>query len=197
MRNRRKLLSQNFLHDKGLVQKLVQRSSIGKNDTVLEIGPGNGIITQQLLVKASHTLAIELDSNLCNFLTDKFLNNNNFTLFKNDFFSFPLPQTNYKVFANIPFYIEGEAIRKLIDSDNPPKDCYLIIRKDLAMRLAGIPRENQFSLMHKPWFEFSIIYDFKPYDFSPQTKVRASMFRFAQRKNLTSLSRRGLSIKNS
>lgn len=182
MRSRRKLLSQNFLHDKGLVQKLVQRSSIGKNDTVLEIGPGKGIITQQLLATANHTLAIELDGNLCNFLINRFSISNNFTLFKNDFLSFPLPQTKYKVFANIPFYIEGEAIRKLIDSDNPPRDSYLIIRRDLAMRLAGIQRENQFSLMHKPWFEFSIIYDFKPHDFSPPTKVKASMLRFVQRR---------------
>lgn len=49
------------------------------------------------------------------------------------------------------------------------------------MRLAGIPRENQFSLIHKPWFEFSIVYDFKPYDFFPSTRVKASMFRFVQR----------------
>ena len=181
MRNRRKLLSQNFLHDKGLVQNLVQRSSIGKNDTVLEIGPGTGIITQQLLKAANHTIAVELDDNLCHLLKSRFSNNNSLTLFNSDFLSFPLPQTNYKVFANLPFQIEGEAVRKLIDSDNPPNDCYLIIRKDLAMRLAGIPRENQFSLMHKPWFEFSIVYDFKPYDFSPSTRVRASMFRFSQR----------------
>lgn len=179
MRSRRKL-SANFLHDKGLVQKLVQRSSIGKNDTVLEIGPGKGIITQQLLEAANHTLGVELDSNLCRYLTNRFPSSN-LTLFEGDFLSFPLPQTKYKVFANLPFQIEGQAVRRLIDNENPPQDCYSIIRKDLAMRLAGIPRENQFSLMHKPWFEFSIVYDFKPYDFSPPTKVKATLFRFTQR----------------
>ena len=181
MRSRRKLLSQNFLHDKGLVQKLVQRSSIGKNDTVLEIGPGKGIITEQLLMAANHTLGIELDPYLCRYLTSR-LPKSNLTLFKGDFLSFPLPQTNYKVFANLPFQIEGQAFRKLIDSENPPQDCYLILRKDLALRFAGIPRENQFSLMHKPWFQFFIVYDFKPHDFSPPTKVRAAMFRFSQRR---------------
>ncbi len=58
---RQTLFSQNFLHNRGLVERLVRSSSIGKNDLVLEIGPGKGIITEQLVQTAGHVLAVEID----------------------------------------------------------------------------------------------------------------------------------------
>ena len=105
----------------------------------------------------------------------------NLNLICADFLSLTLPKTPYKVFANIPFSIEGKIIRKLIDSQNPPEDCYLIIREELAKRLAGVPKDGLFAIMHKPWFDFEIFYKFKRGDFIPKQKVESVMFRFTKR----------------
>ena len=177
----RRRLSQNFLHSRKLISKLLDKSFIGKNDIVLEIGAGKGIITEQLIVRAKHVLAIELDSYWFNYLRTKFSNVNNLNLYQGNFLGFSLPRSPYKVFANIPFTIEGKIIRKLIDSENPPEDCYIIIRKDLAYRLSAQYKENQFSIMHKPWFSFSIYYRFNGKDFIPHTKVNVVMMRFRKR----------------
>lgn len=179
--HKRKLLSQNFLYSRKLVKQLVDQSSIGSNDLVLEIGPGKGIITEQLVRKSRHVIAIELDTQWCGYLHKKFEKTPNFTLFNADAKGFPLPYQPYKVFANIPFAIEGELIRKLIDADKPPIECSLVIVRELAERLCAFHRENVFSVTHKPWFDFSIEHDFRPTDFTPVPKVNASLFRFKQK----------------
>lgn len=179
---RRKLYSQNFLYKRKLVKKLVRSSSIGKNDLVLEIGPGKGIITESLTQQAKHVIAVEIDNDWYMYLQDKFDETPNITLHKEDILSFPLPSLPYKVFANIPFSIEGQIIRKLIDAKNPPKDCYLVMMKKLAYRLSAPYKENMFSIMHKPWFDFSIVYHFKRTDFSPVSSVDSVMLRFTKRK---------------
>jgi 23S rRNA (adenine-N6)-dimethyltransferase len=183
MRNRRrKLLSQNFLQNPDLVSRLVNSSSIGTNDLVLEIGPGGGIITRALIKKASQVVAVELDPDWYARLKKVFFDTSNLLLYKEDFLSFSLPRLPYKVFANIPFAIEGKIIRKLIEARNPPQDCYLVLVHSLARRLAARDKENMFSLMHKPWFEFAIIYRFSPHDFSPAPSLAPVLFRFTMKK---------------
>ncbi len=178
---RRKLFSQNFLHSRKLVKKLIRNSSIGKNDLVLEVGPGKGIITEQLLHKSQHVLAIEIDSYWHEYLKNKFNDNNNSTLYHEDILTYQLPSLPYKVFANIPFSIEGKIIRLLIDAKNPPEDSYLIMMKEVAYRLSAPDRDNMFSIMHKPWFDFSIYHHFKREDFSPMPSVHAVMLRFTKK----------------
>lgn len=182
-RKQRKLLSQNFLYSHKLVTFLVGNSSIGKNDTVLEIGPGKGIITEQLLKKSKQVFAIELDRFYYDYLKNIFGPYSNFNLYHQDFLTFSLPEEPYKVFANIPFSIEGLIIRKLIDSPNPPTDCYLVIMKELAYRLAAPYKENQFSISHKPFFEFSIFHHFRRTDFIPMTNVNSVFLHFTKKEN--------------
>lgn len=175
---RRKLLSQNFLHSRTLVNKLVRSSSVGINDLVLEIGPGRGIITEQLIHQAGKVIVVELDKYWYDHLSQKFSSVSNLSLFNQNFLDWSLPRTPYKVFSNIPFSIEGKIIRKLIDGINPPQDCYLVMMKELAYRLTASYKENRFSIIHKPWFDFSIVYHFHPTDFSPLPKVNAVVLRF-------------------
>lgn len=178
---RRKLLSQNFLYSRTLVNSLVRRSSIGQNDTVLEIGPGKGFITAELLKVAKKVIAVELDEKLALHLKQILGHYPNLQIYQGNTLNYPLPNYPYKVFANIPFSIEGEIIRKLLDSNNPPQDCYLIVDKRLAQRLSGIPHQNQFSLKHKPWFDFSIFHQFKRSDFIPEPSVESVMWRITKK----------------
>jgi 23S rRNA (adenine-N6)-dimethyltransferase len=179
---RRRILSQNFLYSRKLVNSLVRRSSIGLNDFVLEIGPGKGIITEELLKATKKILAVELDTELYLYLDQKFKHlRHKLYLINKDFLQTKLPKERYKVFANIPFSIEGKIIRRLLTADNPPVDAYLVMREDLSERLAGIKREGQFSVCHKPFFNFEIVHIFRKADFIPMARMDTVLLRFTQK----------------
>lgn len=178
---RRALFSQNFLHNHNLVSSLVGRSSFGKHDLVLEIGPGKGIITSELVRRVGHVIAVEIDAHWYQYLQNTCGNFHNLTLYRQDFLDFTLPRLPYKVFANIPFAIEGKVVRKLLEDANPPQDCYLVVMKELAQRFCL--KNTMFSAMHSPWFDFSIVHYFDPHDFTPVPSVRAVLFRFVRKEH--------------
>ncbi len=178
---RREQLSQVFLHSPELVKQLIGKSSIGQKDTVIEIGPGKGIITNFLIEKAEKVIAVERDPALYSRLKQQLVDYSNLDIICADFLSLTLPKTPYKVFANIPFSIEGKIIRKFIDAPNPPEDCYLIMREEVAERLAGIFNNGLFAVAHKPWFDFEIFHQFKRSDFIPKPQVESVLLRFFKR----------------
>lgn len=176
--------SQNFLKDYNLVRHLVAKSSISKNDTVLEIGAGKGIITSGLLEVAHKVIAYELDRDLFNNLRQKFQNNSLLQLNLEDFLSTQLPNYPYKIFSNIPFNITSAIIKKLTLEDNPPEDAYLIVQKEAAMKFAGKPldtKNSQLSVLLYPWFELRATYEFKPDDFSPRPNVKIILLEIKKR----------------
>lgn len=182
MPSKSELLSQVFLKDSKLIASLVEKSSIGEKDIVLEIGPGRGAITDELIKKAGKVIVIEKDPQLCEKLAKKYQGNPSLELHNADALRFPLPQSPYKVFANPPFAIEGQLVRRLIDDpQNPPLDTYLVMRRGVAERLVGVPQEGEFSVLHKPWFEPEIVHTFRRENFKPKPMVESSMLRFRKR----------------
>lgn len=183
MRNRIKY-SQNFLRNTELVRSLVSKSGISKNDTVLEIGAGEGIITAELLNKAGKVIAFEVDKYFFDKLEKKFQGNTSLQLRLEDFLDSELPNYSYKVFSNIPFNLTAAIIKKLTLENNPPEDAYLIIQKEAAMKFVGKPldtKNSQLSVLLHPWFEIKSIYDFKPSDFYPRPNVNIVLVEIIQR----------------
>ncbi len=176
--------SQNFLRDPKLVQDLIEKSSLQKNDMVLEIGAGKGIITELLSKSVKSVLAIEPDTKLYGYLQDKFTNYANVHIQKIDFLKSDLPKEKYKVFSNIPFNITADIIKKLLGAQNSPEDSYLIVQEEAAKKYAGKPhgRETLFSVLHKPWFDFDIVYRFKRTDFTPTPQVNSVLLRIEKLK---------------
>ncbi len=164
--------SQNFLHDRELVSKLVRGSSLAPSDSVLEIGPGRGIITHELLKIAGHVTAIEIDPSL------RIPSRPKLTLIHQDFLQFTLPQKPYKVFSNIPFNITGEIIKKLFLSPNPPTDSYLVIQNEAAAKFTTSPHHNSMlAILFYPLFSLKIIHHFSPTDFHPRPQIRSCLLR--------------------
>lgn len=162
---RRRLLSQNFFVNRKLVKQLVRGSSISPSDTVLEIGSGTGIITQELLHITTHVIPIEKDPKL--------------TKHPQDFLTYPLPKYPYKVFSNIPFSITGDIIRKLLQSPNPPTDCYLIMQSQAAAKFIIQPKANTLAaILYYPFWDIQIIHRFSRTDFSPVPAVDSVLVRF-------------------
>ncbi len=176
--------SQNFLRDPKLIQELIGKSSLQKNDTVFEIGAGKGIITELLAQSAKSVIAIEPDTKLYNYLQDKFKGYSNVHIKKIDFLKSDLPKEQYKVFSNIPFNITADIIKKLLGAQNLPEDSYLIVQEEAAKKYAGKPhaKETLFSILHKPWFNFSVVYKFRRNDFTPTPQVNSVLLRIEKLK---------------
>jgi len=178
---RRKLFSQNFLCNRQLVERLVSQSSLGQGDLVVEIGAGQGIITRELIRRAGHVIAVEIDGRWFGQLQGQLAGVENLTLYQADILNFDLPRLPYKIFANIPFAIEGKIIRKLLDDANPPQDCYLVVMKELAERLIASHPGSLFASSYRPWFDVAIVHRFSPADFSPVPHVKAVLLRFTKK----------------
>ena len=178
--------SQNNLHDKSLVGYLIHQSSITAADLVIEIGSGKGILTESLAEHAKHVHAIEKDLPLSQSLRDTFSRTLNVTVHSEDFLTYRLPvKQPYKIFANIPFTITADLIRKILTNDNPPVDTYLILQREAAEKFVGQPlhSETLTSLLYKPWFRFTLLRTFKPTDFIPVPKVTAVLLRIEKRRS--------------
>ncbi len=112
-------VSQNFLTSRRILMRLLQRTTINQQDDVIEIGPGKGHITSLLIEKSRHVTAVEFDEYLYCKLYDKFNGIDKLTLIHKDFLQFRLPErSDYKVFANIPFSITTQILRKLTEVVN-------------------------------------------------------------------------------
>ncbi|HZS88901.1 MAG TPA: rRNA adenine N(6)-methyltransferase family protein [Chloroflexota bacterium] len=173
--------AQNFLHSPRLVDHLLDRSSIGPDDRVLEIGPGKGIITAALARRCREVLAVEKDPDLAHLLRARFALSPAVTIREDDFLGTRLPLPPYKVFANVPFNCTAEIIRRLTETRHPPDDIYLAVQQEAAERFLGRPRESLRSVLLKPWFEPSLAYRFRQADFVPAPQVEVVMLRLRKR----------------
>lgn len=131
-------VSQNFLTSSRTIRQLLSLTDLSAADTVLEIGAGKGHITRVLAERYSRVLTYEIDP-----LLSERLNGNlpdNVRLYPVDFLWAPLPKGPYKVFANIPFSITTDILRKLTEGPNPPLAAWLIMEKGAALRFCGVGR---------------------------------------------------------
>ncbi len=175
------LYSQNFLKDPCLIASLLDSSGIGRDDVVYEIGPGKGLITEQLALRYKQVVAIEKDPRLAALLQQKFADRPHVAIQPGDFLCYPLPRKPYKVFANIPFNITAAIVSRLTTADYPPEDAYLIMQQEAANMFLGKPHESLRAILLKPWFEMGIIHRFERKDFIPAPRVDVVMLRLRKR----------------
>ena len=174
-------LSQNFLRDSALVHRLVQRAALQPEDTLVEIGPGTGIITTQLIRRCRSVIAIEKDAKLAASLKQRFTNQDNLEIREGDILDVPLPASPFKVFANIPFNITAAIIAKLTELHQPLVDAFLVVQQEAAHRFMGYPAETLTALWLKPWFRLSIAHYFSRQDFAPVPQVETVLLRIERR----------------
>lgn len=183
-KTRRKLLSQNFLKDRELINRLIRASGISWKDIVLEIGAGSGTITEGLLSASRKVIAVEIDKDLFALLSSRLGNNKSLELICGNILDFELPKKPYKVFSNIPFSITGEIIKKLLFSDNPPDSCNLIVQKEAAEKfIVNQRKHSMISIMFYPLFEIKIRHTFKRTDFNPIPNVDLCLLQIIKRTN--------------
>lgn len=175
-------LGQHFLNSGQIAKKIADLADLSLNDTVLEIGPGRGILTQCLIKKAGQVIAIEKDEQLFEFLKEKFSKATNLELINADIRDFlntkyQILNTKYKVVANIPYYLTSYLFRLLLEkSKTKPKKIVLMIQKEVAQRIcAKPPKMNLLALSVQAYGKPKIAFVVKRGSFSPPPKVESAV----------------------
>ncbi len=148
--NANKSLGQNFLIDDEVVSKIVERANITNEDLVIEIGPGLGTLTNELLKKAKKVIVVELDERMIKILKDRFSLYDNIEIINQDILKVNLNDIiskekkeigikNAKVVANLPYYITTPIIMKLLEGKSDIETITVMIQKEVADRLCETP----------------------------------------------------------
>jgi 16S rRNA (adenine1518-N6/adenine1519-N6)-dimethyltransferase len=138
----RKSLGQNFLINKGIYNKIVEALELVPGDTVIEIGPGLGTLTEFLCAPGVKVISIEKDRNLISFLKNKFQGNNNIEIIESDILETDLPELKegrYKIVGNIPYYITSHLFRIIFERWKRPALMVFMVQKEVAQRVAAKP----------------------------------------------------------
>lgn len=174
--------SQNFLTSRKLLERIVRKSTITKNDIVLEIGSGKGHLTEILCQKANFVYSMEIDQKLYEHANKRLKNVNNLKIVCRDFMKYRLPNCkDYKVFANIPYYLTTDIVKKLTNDAHPPSEIWLVMEKGAAKRFLGVPTENKYSLSLKNNWKLNIVYYFNREDFHPKPSVDSVLLHFLRK----------------
>jgi 16S rRNA (adenine1518-N6/adenine1519-N6)-dimethyltransferase len=138
-----KALGQNFLHDRKIVRRIVEVSDVDRDTDVLEVGPGLGILTQELANSARSVTAIELDARLASRLQEYFPTQ--VQIIQGDILEVDLssvvPVGPYIVVANLPYSIATAAIQRLLEASHPPERMIIMVQREVAERMAARPPE--------------------------------------------------------
>jgi len=140
-----KRLGQNFLVDKGAVKKIIEAADLGPEDVILEVGPGLGVLTQELAIRVKKVIGIEKDPKMCEILKEllECWNVRNVEIIEGDILKlntkYKIPNTKYKVVANLPFYLAAPVIRQFLEVENPAKEMVLVVQKEVGQRICAKP----------------------------------------------------------
>ncbi len=176
----KKELGQHWLRDIATLDAIVDAAAVEQGDTVLEIGPGLGTLTARLLRKGATVIAVEFDhvlaANLHESLTKQLgaEATSKLTVTESDILSFDLTKlpANYKVVANIPYYLTSHLIRILGESSNAPTHASLLVQKEVAERVCAAPGDMSLLSVSAQVFFNAYLGDVVPAElFTPPPKV--------------------------
>ena len=181
-------LGQHFLNNPDIVDKIITASQIQPTDVIIEIGPGEGVLTEKICPQAERVIAIELDSKLQDILQNKFSHQKNLEIIFDDILKINLPQllkdrdiTNYKIIANIPYYITSKIIRLFLETAQQPDELILMVQKEVAQRIvAPIGKMSLLSTSVQYYAQAEILFDVTKDNFNPPPKVDSSVIKISQ-----------------
>jgi len=176
---------QNFLIDKNILAKIISTANLQANDTILEIGPGFGTLTQALIKNTKQVISVELDKKLFNFLTEEYKTTNNLELIQGDIIELlrnPNSQLaklkNYKVIANLPYQITSHFLRLILERPNKPTEITLMIQKEVAERICAQPgRMSVLSVMVQYYTDPQILFTVSQNSFWPAPAVNSALIK--------------------
>jgi len=184
----KKSLGQNFLKDEKVLERIIQSADLESDDFVIEVGPGEGVLTEKLTEKAANVLAIEIDQNLVPKLKEKFKENEKIEIINDDILKINLEELTrdkkYKVVANIPYYITSKIIRLFLESENPPTEMILMTQKEVAERIVAKPGKMSLLAVSVQYYATAkIIFEVSRNSFFPVPEVDSAVIKISDIKN--------------
>ena len=176
-----KKLGQNFLIDSGVVDEIVNAAEISEGDEVLEIGPGIGTLTQGLLEAGAKVTAVELDKKLPAVLSQTLAGYENFKLIQGDILKVDIAELmpqNFKVVANLPYYITTQILLTLMEKNLPITKIVTMVQKEVAERMIAAPNSKIYGAMSVAVqfrADCRIAFDVSPENFLPRPEVTSSV----------------------
>ncbi|MGN1327783.1 MAG: 16S rRNA (adenine(1518)-N(6)/adenine(1519)-N(6))-dimethyltransferase RsmA [Clostridia bacterium] len=194
-----KSLGQNFLVNDEVIDKIINTSNISKEDLIIEIGPGLGVLTKRLLEKCSNVVAIELDTRMIKILQDRFnanIGNGELEIINEDILKVDLKKLiedkkknknilNVKVVANLPYYISTPIIIKLLQDRLSINEIIVMVQKEVAERLTaktGTRLSGAITYVVDYYSEATSIIKVPKESFIPSPKVESEVIKLEVRK---------------
>jgi 16S rRNA (adenine1518-N6/adenine1519-N6)-dimethyltransferase len=184
-----KRFGQNFLIDKRVCDRIVKALGPADNETIIEIGPGQGALTTHLVAAAGRLVAIEFDRQLIPLLTNKFGMHQNFTLIEadaltTDFCSAILPAKQARVVANLPYNIATAILQRLIEQRTCVSEMVLMLQREVVDRITAPPGSTErgfLTVLVEAYCDVEKLFDVAPGAFRPAPKVWSSVIRLRVR----------------
>lgn len=190
--NFQKRFGQNFLIDSHVIDKIIKAADIKKTDTVIEIGPGIGTMTQYLAESAGKVFAVEIDEKLLPILADTLSPYDNVTvinkdILKTDIESLAGPGVVVKIVANLPYYITTPIIMGLFENHVPAESITVMVQKEVADRMAASPGTKDYgalSLAVQYYADTYLAANVPPNCFMPRPGVGSAVIRLTRHKEM-------------
>ena len=191
-----KKLGQNFLINESIIYDIVKKANVTKEDVVIEIGPGLGSLTKELINNAKKVIAIELDPNMIDILKSRFGRFDNFEVIYGDVLKIDLEELikgydSVKVVANLPYYITTPIIMKLLEDKLKIKSITVMVQKEVGERICATHKDKEYGAITvsvQYYSEPQIIIDVPKENFLPAPEVDSCVIRLDMReKPLVSL----------
>lgn len=180
----RKRFGQNFLHDSNIIDRIGRAISPRASDALVEIGPGQGALTEQLVASGAPLTLVELDRDLVSILQRKFSDQPQVTLFQGDAlktdFASLYPEQKLRVVGNLPYNISTPLIFHLLAQHQRIKDMHFMLQKEVVDRLAAKPNTKAYgrlSVMTQYYCQVESLFEVPPEAFSPRPKVTSAVVR--------------------
>lgn len=185
-----KKLGQHFLIDKKVLQRIIRAANLKPEDIVLEIGPGIGTLTLELVKKVKKVLAVEKDSRMVEILKETLKSFGNIKIIQGDILKINLVSKlklkNYKIVANIPYYLTSPLIRNFLEEKNQPKEMILMVQKEVAQRICAKPPDMNLLAVSVQFYSQPEIIAFVPKkSFWPSPKVDSAIIKIVPYKSAT------------
>lgn len=203
--NFKKKYGQNFIKDQSIINKIVGNIDIDKDTLVIEIGPGAGALTSELVKEAGQVIAYEIDKDLKDILSEKFNNVDNLKIIYEDFLTRSvekdLEEYNYSkiyVVANIPYYITTPIIKKIIDTKTNISKVAIMIQKEVGERFTAQPRTRDYgsiTVYLNYYFNIKKLFTVSKNSFIPKPNVDSVVVLFTRKEKNTNVKNEDLLLK--
>lgn len=190
--NFKKKFGQNFLQDKNVIHNIVSSINASPSDLVIEIGPGAGALTKQLVSTGAYVLAYEIDTELISNL--KALENDRVQIIFDDFLkrniSDDIKDISYDklyIIGNLPYYITTPIITKIIDESIHPDEMVFMVQKEVALRFSSVPKTREYgsiTVFLNYYFNVQNLFVVNRNKFYPVPNVDSAVIKFTRREKL-------------